>query len=108
MYPVRHKWFKIGQQLKVLVPELHTVKRYHPHDDTDCLAEVLYRWLTCTYPSPTWSDLVKTLRVESVGEMRLADDIEKKHCPRGGEQRAGPEAGEVCINYTSCKAGIKM
>lgn len=77
-------------------PALHAVA-YH-YAGIRCHTEILHQWLTNKVSSPTWWDLIKALRNRSVGAIMLADEIEKKYCPEGGEQITGPAKGEVCRN----------
>ena len=72
------KWYNIGMQLGVEIYRLDAIKEQYS-DPSDCLRETLKTWLK-TYSSPTWSNIVDSLRSSVVGEVRLADDMKHKHC----------------------------
>ena len=65
-------------QLRVSVGTLDAIKK-QCNDPSDCLNETLKTWLK-TYSSPTWSNIVDSLRSSVVGEVRLADDLKHKYC----------------------------
>ena len=72
---VRANWYNIGVQLGVSVGTLKAIKEQYS-DPTDCLREALTTWLKSS--TPTWSNIVDALNV--VDEVRLAADLEHKHC----------------------------
>ena len=65
-------------QLQVSVGTLDAIKKQYS-DPSDCLMETLKTWLK-TFSSPSWSNIVDSLRSSVVGEVRLADDLKHKHC----------------------------
>ena len=72
------KWYNIGIKLGVEIDRLDVIKEQYDNP-SDCLRETLKTWLK-TYSSPTWSNIVDSLGSSVVGEVRLADDLEHKHC----------------------------
>ena len=72
------KWYNIGMQLGVEIDRLDVIKEQYDNP-SDCLRETLKTWLK-TYSSPTWSNIVDSLRSSVVGEVRLADDLKHKYC----------------------------
>ena len=75
----RTKWYDIGLQLCMNVGILNAIKEQYD-DPSHCLRETLTTWLkTCPSP-PTWNSIVDALRSSTVGEVRLAADLEQKHC----------------------------
>ena len=75
----RAKWDNIGLQLRVSVGTLDAIKEQYD-DPSHCLKETLKTWLkTCPSP-PTWKNIVDALRSSTVGEVRLAGDLEQKYC----------------------------
>ena len=73
------KWNNLGLQLGVSVGALNAIKK-DCNSTSDCLREALTKWLK-TYPSPpTWSNIVNVLRCNTIGEVRLAADLEQKYC----------------------------
>ena len=76
---VRAKWYNIGLGLGLGVGTLNSIKIEHS-DTSDCLRETLMIWMK-SYPPPlTWSKVVDALRTKTVGEVRLAADLEQKYC----------------------------
>ena len=73
------KWYNIGMMLRVSLDRLDTIQEQYSNP-LDCLRETLKIWLK-TYPShQTWSNIVDTLRSNTVGEIKLATDLEHKYC----------------------------
>ena len=75
---VRAKWYNIGLQLHVSVGTLDAVKEQYD-DLSHCLRETLKTWLKTCPSAPTWSNIVDALRSSTVGEVRLAADLEQKY-----------------------------
>ena len=71
------KWYNIGVQLKVDKDQLDNIKAQWS-DSKDQLREMIDERLKQTSPL-TWSDIVAALRSKTIGEERLAAQIEKKH-----------------------------
>ena len=76
---VRAKWYNIGLGLGLGVGTLNCIKIEHG-DTSDCLRETLMIWMKSYPPPPTWSKVVDALRTKTVGEVRLAADLEQKYC----------------------------
>ena len=76
---IRSKWYEIGLQLGVSVGTLNAIKKDY-HSTSDCLRETLTIWLKTSPSPPTWNNIVDVLRRSTVGELRLAADLEKKYC----------------------------
>ena len=75
----RAKWYDIGLQLGVSVGTLNAIKKDY-NSTSDCLRETLTKWLKTCPSVPTWNSIVDALRSSTVGEVRLAADLEQKHC----------------------------
>jgi len=74
------KWYKIGIRLKVPVEKLDGIRSQFS-DPGDQLCEMLKEWLKGAAGSrPTWGALVEALRSQTVGEPKLAGQLEAKHC----------------------------
>ena len=74
------KWYKIGLRLDVPVDKLDNIRKEFS-DQEDCLCEVLKDWLKgAAGTKPAWGVLVEALKSQTVGETRLADQLEAKHC----------------------------
>ena len=76
---IRAKWDDIGLQLHVSVGTLDAIKEQYD-DPSRCLRETLKTWLKTCPSSPTWKNIVDALRSSTVGEVRLAADLEQKYC----------------------------
>ena len=74
----RAKWYDIGLQLCMNVDTLDAIQEQYD-DPSHCLRETLTTWLK-TCPSPTWKNIVYALRSITIGEVRLAADLEQKYC----------------------------
>ena len=71
------KWYNIGVQLKVDKDQLDNIQ-IKCSDPKDQLREMIDERLKKVTPL-TWSDLAAALRSKTIGEERLAAEIEKKH-----------------------------
>ena len=76
---VRAKWYNIGLGLGMSVGTLDGIRTDHSNT-SDCLRETLKEWLKTYLPSPTWSKVVEALGTKTVGEAKLAADLEHKYC----------------------------
>ena len=79
MNDTRVKWYEIGLQLGVSVGTLDAIKKDN-HTTSDCLIKTITIWLKTCPSLPTWSNIVNALRSCTVGEVRLAEDLETKYC----------------------------
>ena len=76
---INTKWNNLGLQLGVSVGTMNSIKK-DCNGTSDCLRETLTIWLkTCPSP-PSWNNIVDALRCRTVGEVRLAADLEQKYC----------------------------
>ena len=71
---VEEKWRLIGRELALLRVDDITCP-----DSTDCLREVVRRWLQESLYITTWEDIIVTVR--SVGEPQLAENLKAKYHP---------------------------
>lgn len=67
----KQKWFRIGLQLGISFDKLNGIR-----GEDDPLLLMIMEWFNCDSP-PTKAALVKALRSQSVGENRLAGEIER-------------------------------
>ena len=79
MNDARVKWYSIGSQLYVSVGTLNAIKEQYDVP-SHCLKESLKTWLKTCPSSPTWNSIADALRSSTVGEVRLAADLEQKYC----------------------------
>ena len=73
------KWYDTGLQLHMSVGTLNAIKKDY-NSTCDCLRETLTTWLKTNPSPPTWKNIVDVLRCSTVGEVRLASDLEQKYC----------------------------
>ena len=78
LHSVCHKWYNIGVQLEVPTFQLKIIEK-KTNDLMDQLRDTLDYWMS-NEPSPSWRHLVDALKAPSVGENRLAKEIEEKYC----------------------------
>ena len=78
LYSVRPKWYNIGVQLDIPTFQLKIIER-KSSDLMDQLRDMLGYWIS-NNPSPSWRDLADALKTPSVGESRLAQEIDAKYC----------------------------
>ena len=95
IFTVRDKWYYIGLQLKIPFQTLNVIRTEHRDNTSDCLTEMLQKWLTSVSPPPTWDGLMQALSSAPVGQKRLAEEIREQYCHQDGKQATGPEPGEV-------------
>ena len=76
---IRAKWYDIGLQLRMSVGRLDAIKEQYD-DPSHCLSETLKTWLKTSPSLPTWKNIVYVLRSGTIGEVRLAIDLEQKYC----------------------------
>jgi len=77
---VSHKWFNIGLQLDVPTFQLNIIKT----DVTGAmerLQSMLDYWMSNAYdPLLSWKVLTDALKAPTVGESRLARELEERYC----------------------------
>ena len=76
---IRVKWYNIGLQLRMSVGTLDAIKEQY-NDPSHCLREALKTWLKTCPSHPTWNNIIDALRSSTVGEVRLAAELEQKYC----------------------------
>lgn len=74
---MRAHWYNIGLNLGVSDGTLRAIK-VQSNDPSECLRETLTTWLKSYPPTPTWTKVIDALRSNSVGETKLAADLEHK------------------------------
>ena len=74
---ISHKWYYLGIQLG-LEGKLDNIKSDHSEKSQHCLSEMLSTWLKID-PRATWNTLCAALHSETVGEKKLASDLEAKY-----------------------------
>ena len=72
------KWHVLGLQLELKEGTLKAIESDYPKNSRDCLREMLSTWLKIE-PRATWHTLCAALRSRTVGEEKLANDLEAKY-----------------------------
>ena len=100
--PVCDKWYKIGVQLEVPLPNLRNITR----DSMDPLCDTLDFWMR-NGPSPSWRCLVDALKAPSVGEKQLAKTLEEKYCIPDKQSSCDESKGSVQAKGYRSKAMVR-
>ena len=79
LFEVRDKWYHLGVQLKVPIPDLKAIRTQYLNNPDDCLLEMLSSWLSNTIPSPTWQTVVDALCCAAIGRQQVADNIRRQY-----------------------------
>ena len=86
LWDARPKWYYIGIQLGVKVPDLDVIKEKNLKNADECITELLNKWLRQANPPPTWNSIVKALQSPIVDLPCLAETIEDgSQLPRRAE-----------------------
>ena len=94
LFDIRAKSYNLGLQLKVPVGTLDSITRQYP-DHSDQLRETLKAWLK-TATQQKWQTIVEILRSRTIGESKLANDIQIKYC----QGTSGEVKGQVMSTDT--------
>ena len=78
VWEARTQWRNIGIELNLIVTDLDAIKDGNS-DSSSCLTEMLTLWLKQVDPPPSWSALVIALKQPTIGELRLAQQVEDKY-----------------------------
>lgn len=63
LMPLASEWHNIGALLHIPAGELEAIQGSHPHQQRDCLREMIKTWLRMVQPAPTWEGLVETVEI---------------------------------------------
>ena len=100
LHSVCHKWYNIGVQLEVPTFQLKNIER-KSCDSMDQLRDALDFWMS-KETSPSWRHLIDALKAPSVGENRLAKEIEEQYC---GPEKPGSCDGSEASVKAKCHQG---
>lgn len=78
---VYFRWFDIFLNLGIDRAMLEKSAEDHPYNSHLSLLDVIILWLEREDPPPTWQALADVLRHKLL-EGKIADEIEKKYCPK--------------------------
>ena len=80
LHTVCHKWFNIGLQLDVPKSRLKIIETDRLGSE-ERMRTMLDYWINnATNPLPSWEVLVGALKAPTVGESRLAKELEERYC----------------------------
>ena len=77
---VRTKSDLLGRVLKLPAATVESIHLQYS-DPQKCLFHVIDEFVKRVEPPPTWRVIVEALRNPLIDQLRLAQDIERKHCP---------------------------
>ena len=70
-------WEDIGIELDIDDGDLQTIKSNNVGNSSSCLRDMLRKWLTKTFPEPSWIAIVEA--IEHLGDEELATKIKSKY-----------------------------
>ena len=90
VYSARPRWYNFGHALELPPATLDSIRIRCREDPSACLREMLKARLKFE-SKLTWRELIRVLRKLTVGESRLADQVEEVYDPQK------PSKGEKAI-----------
>lgn len=103
LLPVRYKWFNIGLQLGVPVARLNIIEKATTRARDGLVAMLDYWMNNATDPLLSWKVLVNALKTTTVGENRLADELEERYCrPEDHSSLGEREPYKLSVTKTTC------
>ena len=97
LHSVCDKWYNIGVQLEVPTFQLKIIEK-KTNDLMDQLRDTLDYWMSNDL-SPSWSQIVDALKAPSVGENRIANEIEEKYCDPEEQSSSGQSEASSQAKY---------
>ena len=97
LHSVCPKWYNIGVQLEVPTFQLKNIEK-KTNDSMDQLRDTLDYWMSNNL-SPSWSQIVDVLKAPSVGENRIAKEIEEKYCDPEEQSSSGQSEASSQAKY---------
>ena len=84
-----HKWFSIGLELDVAESRLKIIET-DGHGVEERMRTMLDHWLNNpTVQIPSWKAFVDALKAPTVGEKRLAKELEERYCSPDDQSSLG-------------------
>ena len=102
LHSVCPKWYIIGIQLDIPTSQLKIFDQ-KTSNPMDHLCDTLDYWMN-HYRSPSWKILVDALKAPSVGEERLAEEIEEKYCDP--EEQSSCKEPEISAQVAKSPQGV--
>ena len=81
VFSARPKWYNIGLALGLPLATLDSIRMKYREDPSDCLREMLKVRLKLENPL-MWREIIRALRKPTVGESKLADQLEGVNNPQ--------------------------
>ena len=81
VYSARPKWYNFGLALELPLATLDSIRIKYHLDPSDCLREMLKTRLKIEHPL-MWREIIRALRKPTVGESKLADQLEGVYDPQ--------------------------
>ena len=80
LYEVRAKWYDLGVQLRMTLPDLDAIETQYQNNPDRCLQRMLSDWLSREIPSPpSWQKIVDALCTHTVSKPLVAERIRKTY-----------------------------
>jgi serine/threonine protein kinase len=79
LHDVKRKWKVIGTQLEIPRPTLENIEVRYKDDLEEAFTEMMNEWLKQA-DEPSWRAIAEVLRSRSVGETKLAKNVELNKC----------------------------
>ena len=93
VYSSRPKWYNFGLALELPPATLDSIGIKYREDPSDCLREMIKARLKIENPL-MWREIIRALRKPTVGESKLADQLEREYDPQE------PLSAEVTSNQS--------
>ena len=74
---ILHKWRDVGLQFELDNYDLDAINSRYLGDVKTCFAQVFYLWKRNRSHPYTWATIIEILRANGVGEIQLANELEK-------------------------------
>ena len=94
LHSVSHKWFSIGLELNVAESQLKIIETDR-HGAQERMRTMLDYWLN-NATVPSWKALVDALKAPTVGERRLAKELEEGYCYPEDQSSLGESEAIIC------------
>lgn len=76
--PYTNKWMNIGISLEVSLTDVERINVDFQTEETR-LVQIFDKWNRKLFPPFTWNTIVEVLKSPTVGELSLADKIQRKY-----------------------------
>lgn len=77
LWDIRYKWRSIGRELGLREAVLENIEAAYGTNFEPCLQKMITEWIKLS--KATWDALIAALKLPTVGEEGVADDIAKRY-----------------------------